>query len=432
MASQHALLSPSSADRWMLCPGAVAMEQGLPDTGDSLYRDEGTAAHFLASECLSTDTHPATHLGKSIFVGAVPDGFDGAVWGITDHAGFVIREEFTIDGDMAGFVNAYVQAVKHHAEGGTLLVEQSLPIGHLTGEVGATGTGDAVVIVGTELQVHDLKYGRGQRVSAENNRQLMIYALGALHNVQDFAEITSVRLFIHQPRVHHTASEWLVPDGVLDAFAISVGERAFHALQVLNSEKPEAYAHHLRPSDDACLWCKAKADCPALAKLVSDTVGAQFDTLDDIAPIAVAADSADDLATKLSACDLIEDWVKAVRAAAYARLNAGEDVPGFKLVRGKRGNRQWQDEKEAEALLKSMRLKVDEMYDLKLISPTSAEKIFGEKGSTPSPKRWSKLAASIVQKEGGLSVAPATDPRPAVKPTPAADSFTDETGGDLA
>lgn len=436
MASQHAKLSPSSAEKWMGCPGSLAMEQGLVDPSSS-YADEGTAAHFLASECLSKDVHPATYLKRSIFVGDhAPSGFDGAAWTMTE--GFTLRQEIVVDGDMVGHVNTYVQAIKHHAAGGTLLIEQSLAISTYTGEADARGTADAVVFaVDGELQVHDLKYGMTP-VSAEENKQLMLYALGALEEYAMLAEFSAVRLFIHQPRVHHTASEWACPTDALLAFGEQVKERAFHAMQVLTSEKPEAYAHHLRPSDDACQWCRAKANCPALAKFVADTVGAEFETLTDAgsAPEVLSgyADNtraAHALATKMAACDLIEKWIKAVRGAVEGELFAGHDVPGYKLVQGKKGARAWGSTDEAEAMLKSMRLKVEEMYDLKVISPTSAEKIFGDKGTAPSVKRWNKLQSLITQKEGQPSVAPASDKRPALEVNPAAD-FSDETGEDLA
>ena len=111
----------------------------------------------------------------------------------------------------------------------------------------------------------------------------------------------------------------------------------------------------------------------------------------------------------MAAVDLVEQWCKAVRAEVESRLLQGQEVPGYKLVQGKRGARAWTSAEEAEAILKSMRLKQDEMYDLKLISPTTAEKVLKE-----SPKRWNRIAPLISQSEGKPSVAPESDKRPAL------------------
>ena len=178
----------------------------------------------------------------------------------------------------------------------------------------------------------------------------------------------------------------------------------------------------LTPGEKQCQFCKAKANCPALGNFVQAAVRADFETIieDEKALLETVASSTEDsLAAALASVPLIEDWCKAVRAEAERRLLAGAPVPGFKLVRGKAGARQWVDKDEAEATLKSMRLRQDEMYDMKLISPTTAEKLLAKE----SPKRWTKLQPLIAQAQGGLSVAPESDKRPAVEIEPTADAF---------
>ncbi len=416
MAGNHALLSPSAAEKWMGCPGSLLLEKGEPDTG-STFADEGTAAHFLASECLADGYPPKVHIGHHIEV--TPDG---ARW----QADLIEGPGFTVDDDMAAYVATYVEAVRKYAEGGALFIEQRLPITPWTTEPDAFGTSDAVVLTPDgELIVVDLKYGRGELVSPEENKQLMIYALAALEEFSLVGDIKSVRLVIHQPRVHHAPQEWPVSLERLSAFGEEVKVRAAAALECYNE------GHQvLSPSDSACRWCKAKHKCPALDKLVTETVGAQFDDLTDAARIAPAG-NAEELAKKMAACDLIEKWIKAVRGKVEAELFAGREVPGYKLVQGKKGARQWLNADDAEATLKSMRLKVEEMYDMEVISPTSAEKIFGEKGTAPSVKRWNKLQGLITQKDGGPSVAPASDKRP-VYVVDVAGAFEDETGSDMA
>jgi hypothetical protein len=165
---------------------------------------------------------------------------------------------------------------------------------------------------------------------------------------------------------------------------------------------------------------------------VQDNVGAEFEVLTNPMPgpgIVVDEHVSDvALSIKMAAVDLIEDWCKAVRAETERRLLAGESVPGWKLVQGKRGARAWSSPTDAEATLKSMRLKQDEMYEFKLISPTSAEKLLAK----DSPRRWSKLLDLIIQPEGKPHVAPESDKRPALVVTPTADDFavvTDDLAG---
>lgn len=420
----HALLSPSAAEKWFNCPGSILLEKGEPDNGSD-FADEGSAAHFLASECLIGNVHPATYLSRAIRVSDEftgwekdrPEGSGGTHWVVT--------------AEMESHVNTYVQAVRKYAEGGTLFVEQRLPITPWTGEPDACGTSDAVILTGDgELIVVDLKYGMGEQVSPERNKQLMIYALAAHEEFSLVGDITSARLVIHQPRVHHAPLEWPCSLDELHAFGEEVKMAARVAVECYN-EGHEVLA----PSDAACRWCKAKHKCKALDQFVTNTVGASFDDIsnetDSVTFFGGAPADGPDLAKKMAACDLIEKWIKAVRGKVEAELFAGNAVPGYKLVQGKKGNRQWLDEATAEATLKSMRLKTEEMYKLSLITPPVAEKIFGEKGTAPSVKRWNKLQSLITQKDGGPSVAPESDKRP-VYVLNVAENFDDETGSDMA
>lgn len=374
----HAQLSPSSAVRWMTCPGSVALTKDMLDTS-SKYADEGTDAHELAALCLETNTDAVAYLGR------------------------VLTEGHTVDDDMARHVQSYVQYVRDLAEGGALLVEQRLPIGNLTGEKDAHGTTDALITHPDELTVADLKYGMGEPVQADNNPQLQIYALAALRQYELAYDFKTVRMVIHQPRLG-AVSEWVQTVEELEAFAVRVAESAQY------TEDPDA---PLVPSTKGCRWCKAKATCPALR--------AEVDALFEVVPEAAPEDT---LATAMSKVDLVDAWSKAVRAETERRLLAGEPVNGFKLVQGRRGARAWGDKTEAEALLKKLRLKVDEMYDLSLISPTKAEKL--HEAGTIGPRQWSKVVELVTQSDGKPSVAPVSDKRPALV-TSAVSDFDDVT-----
>ncbi len=382
MAGQHATRSPSGAHGWLVCGGWVS------DPVGSVHADEGTAAHELASRALSTRSSPQVAVGGSIKVG---------------------DRVFEIDADMAGHVQRYVDLVR--SVPGELLVEQRLPIGHVTLEEGAHGTSDAVILRDDEIVVVDLKYGQGVEVHAEENPQLMLYALGALEAFGFSGDFKQVRCVISQPRLGHE-SEWTIDVPALQAWGETVRARsAQHAAGVMP----------IVPGEKQCRWCAKKATCEALAKYVRDQIGADFEDLtkaDAAAP--VAEKPTDALASALAAVDLVEDWCRAVRAESERRLLAGQPVPGFKLVLGRRGARAWTSAEQAEQMLKAFRLKDDQIYDRKVISPTTAEKL--AKAEAIGKRQWPKLAALIVQPEGKPSVAPAADPRPPYEPPRAADS----------
>ena len=427
MAEIHATLSPSSADRWMTCPGSVPLSEGIVDTS-SEYAAEGSAAHEIAALCLTSGSDAAAYVGRIVEIDT---------------------REIEITDDMAEHIQVYVDHVRSRvadwqALGATvtLEVEQRVPIGHLTGEEGAEGTADAVIIaelpdVRTAIEVIDLKFGRGVEVEATDNRQLRLYALGAIEKFGMVWTFTEARVAISQPRLSSKPAEWEVSIEDLQAFGQEVKRASAQVAEAricFAKESPE-FDLFLQPSEKGCKWCKVKGTCKALAQHVATAVLDDFEDLTQAgveqAIKDVPARSDDNLASAMECVALIEDWCKAVRADVERRLLAGGQVPGFKLVEGRAGARKWADEAQAEAVLKSMRLKQEAMYDFKLISPTQAEKL--AKAETIGPRQWPKVEALITRSAPKPSVAPASDKRPALTIKPVHEEFENlEEAGDLA
>lgn len=377
--ADHALLSPSAAHRWMRCPASVVLEQDYPETS-SEYADRGTMMHEAAARLLTGERDWLTTTGLS--------------------------------GDEIDIVSEYVDRVKEAAQNGTLFVEERVDFSEEIGVPDSFGTVDALIISGTRLEIHDLKTGRGVPVYAEDNEQLQLYALGALGAYELIYPIETVKLCIHQPPLDNF-TEWEIPVEELRKFQQRAAFSASLITSILGADL-DSVQQHANPGEKQCRFCKAKAKCLALSAQVSEATAMDFDDLTDVPATAddLKTVTPDRLASLFARVGLVENWCKAIREAVFAELSAGRDVPGYKLVEGKRGHRKWQDDAAAEAMLKSMRLKREEMYDFSLISPTTAEKL--AKNGTIGERQWPKLQALITQKDGGPSVAPADDPRPAI------------------
>jgi hypothetical protein len=378
----------------MACPGSVVLEAAYPNDS-SPYAAEGTCAHDLAASVL-TDPEFVIPVGETKLV-------DGYAIKVTQ--------------DMADHVMDYCRLVWERSEGKTLLVEQSVPIGHLTGEEGATGTSDAIIIDYDQeaIEVIDLKYGAGVKVYAEDNHQMQMYALGALHEHSLISDFSWATMVIHQPRMNHVA-EWHISTAELERFA----EQVCISSQYVEAGHNSAYETHERgwtdqyliPGEKQCRFCKAKATCPALREEVMSIAGpATAHDFAEFVPDVPNAETGDNyLSMAMGKVDLVEAWCKAVRAETERRLLAGEAVDGWKLVEGRKGNRAWANEEAVEEMFKrSFRLRDDEMYTKKLISPTAAEKLLKE-----TPKRLKRAMDLTTRAEGKPSVAPAADRRPAL------------------
>lgn len=355
--SAHAYLSPSAAHRWMQCPAAPRLEALLPDTG-SRYAEEGATAHELAALCLT--------LGLD--ASSLPAGGDWA----------------RFDAGMREAVQSYLDLVR--AEPGHRYVEYRVDFSRWVPD--GFGTADCLVFHEGVGAVIDLKYGQGVRVDARENPQLMLYALGADHSLGFIHDVDLWRLIICQPRLDHV-SVWEIRRKDLVAWAEASVKPA--AARALSSDAEPA------PGEKQCRFCRAKAVCRARAE--ANLRLAREDFAQPLPPPAML--SLDEIARILPQLDALVAWAGDVRDHATARAMAGETVPGYKLVAG-RSVRRWADSAAAalEALLG------EAAWEKKLLGISAAEKLLGR--SHPI------FAEHTVKPEGAPTLAPLSDPRPAM------------------
>jgi hypothetical protein len=303
------------------------MESAITDAEE--YSDAaelGTCAHEVAAICLEQEVDPSTLIGQYLN--------DAPFVEVTEEIADDIREYCT-------FVNA-IEGVLYVEEEVTF--EQYVPNSH--------GTADAIIVSYDDvITVCDLKYGIVE-VSAENNYQLRLYALGAL-NKYGAIRIKSVKMVIYQPRIGNYSEEFISVQE-LKAWGNDVVRQAFY---LTVSDRPLCF-----PGQVQCKWCKAKANCVALKRHV-DGITESITEVDTI--------TESQMAEILDNKSLIKSFLEAVEKRAYGLLERGDNLPGYKLVKG-RGRKQWKN--EAKVLLWKY-LFERTMVEPTMISPAQALKI---------------------------------------------------------
>lgn len=241
--------------------------------------------------------------------------------------------------------------------------------------------------------------------------------------------INTIRLVISQPNVRNAPSEWdFKNDAAVEAAQTRCLAAGLEALGLIG--KPiDTISEYLTPGEKQCVYCRAKAECPKLEKVVAEAVGMDFDSTPDTAETHYPEDKAR-LAKLFLLLPLIEKWSKAVAQKVIAQALSGEigAAEGLKVVAGRKGNRAWDNPAEVEEEMKAMRIKRDQMYTFNLVSPTRAEKLIAE----ANPLKWKKLAARITRADGTPTVVALEDMRQAINVKPADDfEVVGESANDL-
>lgn len=370
----HALLSASGAHRWLVCTPSARLEEQFPDTASDAAK-EGTLAHGLAELKLKNYFYTGS-FGKQKYAGAVNRLKKQELW----------QEE------MNGYAEEYLDYVKEAA-----LKFESSPYAAIEKEVNLSayipdgfGTADCILIGGGVLHVIDFKYGKGIPVSAEENPQMKLYALGAYSTYALLYPVREIRLTIVQPRLPGGISEWGCSLEHLLAFGEYVKQRAALAVK---GEGPYA------PGEGQCRFCRAKSVCRARAE---ENVKLAFFT-DKKPPLLTDAE----VGRYLTQGEDVARWLKDLQEYALAQCLAGKEVPGWKAVEG-RGSREWTDMDQAFKKLTENGIAEAVLWEKKPLTLAQVEKIVGKKD-------FAALAGDyIIKNPGKPALAKETDKRPAV------------------
>ena len=362
MPEVHALLSASASHRWLTCTPSAVVEHSLPDKS-SAYAEEGTKAHALAEKRIK-----AFLAGKPLK--RRPKDVDGEMWEAT---GF--------------YVDACIEKINEAREASPdaeVHVEERLDFSPWVAE--GFGTGDMVLVSDDYIEVIDLKYGKGVRVSAEKNSQMMLYALGLYNAYGDLYGAEKVRMTIIQPRIDNISTSEISVEELLK-WGDEIKPIAAHAFRGAGE----------RVAGDHCKFCKARATCRALADYELETVkeDMQPDSLTDI-----------DISEIVRRADSIKKWLTSVEEYALEEALKGTKWPELKVVEG-RSVRKISDDKKALLLLKKAGYKDTEILKPQELQTISAlEKLIGK-------KKFSEVLGDVIIKpQGKPTLVPASDKRP--------------------
>lgn len=374
MPDVHALLSASAAKRWLNCPPSVRLTENMPES-QSEFAAEGTLAHELAELKLRKKFEV---MPKSKYTKALE----------------AIKADPLYNAEMDGYTDEYLDfvlslAYKYDKTKPYIVIEKQLNYSHIAKD--GFGTSDCVLLCKNDLHIIDLKYGKGVPVSAENNPQLKLYALGAVAEYSLLYGIENVFLHIVQPRTEEGSSSWEISANELIAWGESIKPIAELAYNGEGEFK----------CGEWCKFCKAKATCKARAE--------NFFSLESTAAMPKELLSDSEIGDALIRAQTLKNWVTDLEEYALNAILTGTDIAGWKAVEG-RSNRKISDVDSAFEILKSNGYDEALLYERKPIGITDLEKLVTKK------KLDELIGDKIIKPQGKPTLAPADDKRKPYKP----------------
>ena len=357
----HALLSASSSARWLACPPSAMAAEAYEET-ESEFAAEGTLAHEMAE--------------------AVARGEQPPLW---DN-----EKRKQKPAEMLECALGYRDYIQEQLKGpdASVLLEQRVDFSPWVPE--GFGTCDCIIIQGDTLTIIDYKYGVGVPVSAKDNPQMRLYALGALNDYGFAYDVDKVEMHIYQPRINNISDDSLTVKELLEW-----GEtvKPVANLAAKGKGKYKAGVH--------CKFCPHAGRCRALTKTCTEYVEAHS------LRVAVPVLAPHEVAEVLQMEPLVALWLKRVKAQALDTMLNGGEIPGYKVVEGKEGNRKWSDELKVADTLKAAGYDTEDFTKTELLSPAQMDKAIGKKKAAELP------AGFISRAPGAPTIATETDKRPA-------------------
>lgn len=376
----HARLNASSSHRWMMCPPSVRLSEQIADK-PSLYAEEGTFLHELCELKLHR------YLGDM-----APDVIE-AQYAEHRDSEFYTQEAETVTDEYIAFCVETIEAVKSSCPDPLIMVEHRLDYSEYVPE--GYGTGDLVIVADGVIEVIDFKGGRGVRVDAHRNSQLMLYGLGALLEFDPLYDVHKVRVTIVQPRLSNTSTYEIAADELVCWAEKEVRPRALLAYE----GKGEFCA------GDWCRFCKARYTCRKRSEYHMQLAERDFRQPDLL--------SDEEITDILPIADSLNNWVQDLLAYATQQAVEGKSWPGYKLVAG-RSNRKYTS--EAEVIKAATEAGYTDIYKNTLLGVGDLEKRLGRK------KFNEVLGKYVIKPVGAPTLVPDSDPR---KPySSAAEDFT--------
>lgn len=371
----HALLSPSSASRWIACTPSARFEQQFPDSS-SVFAQEGTLAHSLGELLINFKLgwikKPAYK--KALELIKKNEHYEEAMFDHCEDYAVFVMERYAEAQTRSKYAQIHLEV--------KLDMTKWVPDGF--------GTSDVVIVADDFMETIDLKYGKGVPVSVEENKQQMLYALGALDGYEFLFDIHTVRMTVYQPRLDNIAS-WETTVTALKLWAED--DLTTKANMAHNGEGEFIPGPH-------CGFCRGKAVCKALAEYNLQLAKYEF------AHPNILKD--EDIAAIMEKTKMFVNWIESVNTYALDQaINHNKKWPGYKVVEG-RSNRKYADAEKVADILSKKGYPEETIYNKKLIGISDMESELGKKLFADL------LGEYIIKPQGKPTLAPATDKRPEI------------------
>jgi len=368
---KHALLSASSAERWLNCTPSARLAEDMPDKSTQ-YTEAGRLAHAIAELKLRKQYLEA--MGPRKFTTALnklkaDPHFEPEMLSATDEYMDFINETF-----LAFPARPYITA------------EQQVDFSEYVPE--GFGTADCIVIGGGVLHIVDYKNGAGKPVEAERNPQMMLYALGAASRYCLMYDIQTVRMTIVQPHAGGVKTWETSYAELLDWGANTVRPQAEKAYRGEGEQVPGSW----------CQFCKLKGSCRARGQHLA---------LEAFGQKTAPTYSDEEIGGILRRAQGLAAWVKDLEEYALSQVLAGRAIPGWKAVAG-RSVRKFDDMEKAFADIKAAGYEEALLYERRPLTLAAIEKVLGKKAFQDA------AGAHVVTPPGAPTLVPDTDRRPAL------------------